>query len=86
MRRLLLGVLIFGFLAFVGAQAAHSHQGATHQDCKLCVLGAQSVRLASTAVAVPVPVQRSEALPREPLAKPRAVHRRESPARGPPAA
>ena len=86
MRRLLIGVSVLGFLAFVGVQAAHVHPGADHRDCQLCVLGAHSVRHAPTTVAAPVPVQLSEPLHQEPVAKPRATHHRESPARGPPAA
>ena len=86
MRRLFIGVSVLGFLAFVGAQAVHVHQGADHRDCQLCVLGAQSVRHAPTTVAAPVPVQLSEPLPQEPVAKPRASYHRESHARGPPAA
>jgi len=86
MRRLLLGASIFGFLAFIGAQAVHVHQGAAHDDCQLCVLGAQSVRHAPTAVAAPVPIRFYEPLPLEPAAKSRTTHHRESPARGPPSA
>ncbi|MCX5796427.1 MAG: hypothetical protein NTY77_13120 [Elusimicrobia bacterium] len=85
MKRLVLGIAAFGFLALIGAQSFHSHQGAVRDDCQLCVLGAQSVRQAPTAVAAPVPAQFSEPLPQESVAKPRASCHRESPARGPPA-
>jgi hypothetical protein len=86
MRRLLLGASILGFLAFIGVQAVHTHQGVTHDDCQLCMLAAQSVRHVPTTVAAPVPVQCSEPLSQQPIAQIRAAHHRESPARGPPAA
>ena len=86
MKRLLLGLAAFSFLAFVGLEATHVHKGAVHQDCQLCVLGAQSIRHAPTTVAAPAPNLFSETLPQKPKAKPRASCHRESPARGPPKA
>ena len=86
MRRLVLAFAAFGFIAFVGVQSAHTHQGAAHKDCQICVLGAQTIRHAPASVSVPVPVQSSLRLAEKSCDKPRPAHRSEASARGPPTA
>ena len=86
MKRLALAIAALGFLTFVGVQSAHTHQGAAHKDCQICVLGAQTIRHAPAAVSVPVPVQSSLRLAEKSCDKPRPAHRHEASARGPPTA
>ena len=84
MRQLFLGVSVLGFLAFVGVQAVHVHQGADHRDCQICVLGAQASRHVPVVVSAPAPVQSSLPLAEKFCARPRPAHRLAASARGPP--
>ena len=84
MKRLVLAFAAFGFVAFIGAQSAHAHQGAVRDDCQFCVLCAQAVRHMPTVVAAPVPVRVSLPLAEKLCAKPQVAHSREASARGPP--
>jgi hypothetical protein len=86
MKRLLLGLTIFGFLAFVGIQSAHSHHGDARDDCRLCMLGGQSVRLMPAAAAAPVLIRVGVPLAERPGVEPQSAIRREASARDPPAA
>ena len=86
MKRLALAIAALGFLTFVGVQAAHTHQGKVHDDCQICVLGAQSSRHVPAVVSAPVPVQSHLPLTEKACAKARPAHRLEASARGPPAA
>ncbi len=86
MKRLVLGIAAAGFLIFVGAQAIHAHTGAVHNDCQLCVLGAQSARHVPAAAPEPVNVCVSVQLAEKPVTQPLFPHHSEISARGPPAA
>ena len=43
MKRLLLGVLVGGFLALVGVHNWHAHTDANAKSCGICVIGGQGV-------------------------------------------
>lgn len=61
MRRLVLGVLLGGFLTLIGLQAAHSHKTVKAADpCAVCALAQQAARQAPKAlptISVPLAVQ-----------------------------
>ena len=85
MKRLALAIAALGFLAFVGVQATHAHtDGKAHDDCQICVLGAQASRHVPAVVSAPAPVQSSLPLAEKFCAKLRPAHRHETSARGPP--
>ena len=87
MKRLALVIAALGFLSFVGLQAAHAHiDGKAHNDCQICVLGAQTSRHVSVAVSAPAPAQPILPLADKFCAKPLLAHLHEASARGPPEA
>lgn len=49
MKRLILGLAAFSFLAFVGAQALHRHEKIAQDSCDLCHLGGKTIRHAPAA-------------------------------------
>jgi hypothetical protein len=86
MKRLALAIAALGFVTFVGIQTVHVHSDGAHDDCQICVLGAQASRHVSVVVTAPVPVQWSVPLAEKSCAKPLSAHRLEASARGPPLA
>lgn len=86
MKRLIIGVAAFGFLAFVGVQTVHSHPGKAPESCQTCALGAQSLRHAPEASPAVVAASTLESLYEKPAAHPRTHQHSEASARAPPPA
>lgn len=85
MKRLALAIAALGFLTLVGVQAAHTHtDGSAHDDCQICVLGAQTSRHVPVVVSAPAPIQSSLPLTEIAWAKSLPAHRCAASARGPP--
>lgn len=84
MRRLISGLSLFGYLAFIGLQAAHFHPSTSIENCHVCVLGAQAVRHAPAAAPKIVSPVRWTRLSDLPSSKPLVPARVETSARAPP--
>ena len=86
MRRLLLGVVVGGFLALIGVQSAHSHEAVGSGPCQVCALGSQTVRHAPAAAPCVVRAPVTAEVPEPAFFRLSPVVRCETSARAPPAA
>ncbi len=86
MKRLLLGLCAFAFLALVGAQSLHVHADANAESCGACAIGHSATRTAPQAAPAPAPRITTAPVAEFTDTTPSVVHVSETRARAPPAA